>query len=354
MNMNTANNLKFDRKRFQVAPACPCGKSNRDGKFVPYKGETDKGYCHSCGETFLPERENEAFMFNQNTRDLTEHEHPTSYIKPETFKASLNRYEINLFVQFMINTFGHDLTNKAIAKHYIGTTRNGSTVFWQIDKQSNIRSGKIIAYDATTGHRLKDIKPNWVHVAMNLQGYNLKQCLFGSHFLKGNSKPAAIVESEKTAVIGSLYLPDLLWLACGGKDGLQTSKMEVLKGRKVILFPDLDGFEKWTQRAQELAPMLDIRVSDLLERRATAKEREGKLDLADYLLKFPIQEFQKPKTKEISKPLEYDFAGNLIGCDGYPVTWDTPKKEISALEKMIGKNPAIKELIERFDLQQLN
>ena len=64
----------------------------------------------------------------------------------------------------------------------------------------------------------------------------------------------------------------------------------------------------------------------------------------------------KSTSKQPSKPIiEYDFAGNLIDpVKGYTVTGDIQTKEISTLEKMILKNPAIKDLIERFDLQQLN
>ena len=36
--------LKFDKKRFRVK-LCPCGKDNKDGKFVPYVGFENKGYC---------------------------------------------------------------------------------------------------------------------------------------------------------------------------------------------------------------------------------------------------------------------------------------------------------------------
>ena len=43
----------LDKKRFRVKH-CPCGKDNKDGKFVPYVGYENKGYCHSCGEIFLP------------------------------------------------------------------------------------------------------------------------------------------------------------------------------------------------------------------------------------------------------------------------------------------------------------
>ena len=35
----------------------------------------------------------------------------------------------------------------------------------------------------------------------------LKQCFFGEHLLREKTMPVAIVESEKTAIISSVYLP---------------------------------------------------------------------------------------------------------------------------------------------------
>ena len=42
---------------------------------------------------------------------------------------------------------------------------NGSTVFWQIDVRGNVRAGKIMGYDAETGHWIKEPfkQVNWVH-----------------------------------------------------------------------------------------------------------------------------------------------------------------------------------------------
>ena len=55
---------------------------------------------------------------------------------------------------------------------------------------------------ARLGKRLKskDGKPliNWVHSALEIPKFNLKQCLFGLHLLNDNVKQVAIVESEKT------------------------------------------------------------------------------------------------------------------------------------------------------------
>ncbi|MBK7097579.1 MAG: hypothetical protein IPH58_03420 [Sphingobacteriales bacterium] len=49
--MKEYQKLEFDKKRFRIKH-CPCGKSNKDGKFIPYKGLDNCGYCHSCGKTF--------------------------------------------------------------------------------------------------------------------------------------------------------------------------------------------------------------------------------------------------------------------------------------------------------------
>ena len=350
MNMNTNElpPLKFDRKRSRVK-TCPCGKSNRDGKFTPYVDHDDKGYCHACDKTFLPDVEKHVFPFSPPKRLKTET--APSYIKPETLKASLRGYDTNVFVQFLNERFGEERASQVVSKYFIGSTKKGGTVFWQIDTAGRIRSGKVIQYDPT-GHRLKDVSPSWVHTELNLKDYKLKQCLFGEHLLKGNYKPAAIVESEKTAAIASLYFPDFLWLACGGINGLTNEKLIAFKGRKIILFPDVQGFNLWSQRAKELAPMLEIKVSDLLERKATETERAGKLDIADYLLRFEIEDFVKP-TEPYYDTLQ-DGTQILMSPKGYPMDWDIPTKPITDLERMASKHPNLKLLIERLDLIQLN
>ena len=119
----------------------------------------------------------------------------------------------------------------------------------------------------------------------------MKQCLFGEHLLKDKTKSIAIVESEKTAVIASVYLPQFIWLAVGSLTNLTNEKCRVLAGRTVILFPDLNGFEKWSNKAKELSHITIFTVSDLLERKATDAERKQGLDLADYLIKFNYREF---------------------------------------------------------------
>jgi hypothetical protein len=336
--MNTEN-LKFDKRRNRVT-TCPCGKRNKDGKFAPFQGYDIYGHCFSCGETFFPPEE------NAKVQKCNPPEVKTSFTDSSVLKKSLNGYDHNGFTVFLADRFGDDVAALVIGRYFIGTTRNGGTVFWQIDIDGNIRGGKVIEYNSQTGKRKKDVHPTWAHSLLHNKDYSLQQCLFGEHLLKKTRKPVGIVESEKTAVIASIYFPDMIWMACGGKDGLKPKKMQILKNRKVILFPDVDGYDLWCNKAAELSPMLDVIVSDLIERKATEDERKGKFDLADYLLRFNPDDFIQKK----SSP-EYALDGTLIDpVKGYPVSWDIPKVELSPLEKMIKKNPAVQLLIDRFKL----
>lgn len=212
-----------------------------------------------------------------------------SFIPVEQFKASLKCYDANNFVQFLLSHFGAELTTKLIEQYYIGTSKYwpGATVFWQIDISGRIRTGKIMQYSPVSGKRLKEPFNHiqWAHKALKYSEYGLKQCLFGEHLLKDITKPVAIVESEKTAIIASAYLPEFLWLASGSLNNLSADKFEVLKGRKVVLFPDLNAFDKWTEKANELLHIASFSVSDLLEINASNEEKTKGWDIADYLLK---------------------------------------------------------------------
>ena len=134
----------------------------------------------------------------------------------------------------------------------------------------------------------------WVHT--NLKSahllppeWKLTQCLFGEHLLhdKVNAN-VALVESEKTAVICSILLPEYTWLATGGKSQFN-DRLMVLKGHKVTAFPDIDGYDEWRKKAKNY-PMLDITISDILERNATPGQREHHVDIADVLLEEMLKE----------------------------------------------------------------
>jgi hypothetical protein len=89
-------------------------------------------------------------------------------------------------------------------------------------------------------------------------------------------------------------------LAAGGIDGLNNEKCQVLKGRKVILFPDLNAFDKWSKKARELSNLADFTVSELLESKASAMEKELWYDIADYVLKYDFRGFLLNKASQTS------------------------------------------------------
>lgn len=222
-----------------------------------------------------------------------------SFIPVEVFKQSRTSYRQNHFIKYLSSLFDTETVTRLIGLYHIGTSKHWpcATVFWQIDQQGNIRSGKIMLYNPDTGRRVKELYNHisWVHTALKLPDFNLNQCFFGEHLLNtDNSKPVAIVESEKTAVIASVYFPQFIWLAVGSLSNLSAERCKCLSYRKVLLFPDLNGFDKWSAKAKEIShsiPGLRFEVSDLLEQKAMESDKSKGLDLADFLIRFDYRKF---------------------------------------------------------------
>lgn len=272
------------------------------------------GRCNresNCGHHYTPKQyfQDNSILFDKpqykayKPRPVTSQPKPVSFIPFEILKASLSVHETNHFVLFLVELFGAEIASELVNSYFIATSKlwKGATVFWQIDAEGKIRTGKIMLYSPSTGKRVKEPfnHISWVHKALNEPEFHLKQCLFGEHLINQFlSKPIAIVESEKTAIIASVYLPQFIWVAVGSLTNLNAEKCIVLKGRNVILFPDLNGFDKWSSKSKELSHLAKFTVSDLLERNATEAERKQGFDLADYLIKFDFKEFNQPNEIE--------------------------------------------------------
>lgn len=263
------------------------GRCNRSEKCGYHKKPTNKYFA-----------EGEAVQITTPPKPKPEQK-PVSIIPLEIFKASLKGYQANNFTRYLVELFGAEIASQLISKYFIGSSKhwNGASVFWQIDIQGRVRTGKIMLYSPTTGKRVKEPFNyiTWVHKALEQPEFNLKQCLFGEHLLKDKLKPVALVESEKTAIIASVYLPQFLWLAVGGKENLKLEKLQVLQGRTVVLFPDLKAFDKWQANVQKLKHLAKFTVSDLLERKASEADKEQGFDLADYLTRFDFKDFALPE-----------------------------------------------------------
>jgi hypothetical protein len=275
------------------------------------------GRCNresNCGHHYTPKQyfQDNNISFDKpqpkayKPRPFTPQPKPVSFVPVEVFKASLKAHETNNFVQFLINLFGVKVANKIVSQYFIATSKhwNGATVFWQIDTKGKVRTGKIMLYNPTTGKRVKNLEPPiyWAHKALKQPEFELRQCLFGEHLLIDKTKPVAIVESEKTAVIASVYLPQFVWVAVGSLTNLNAERCRILKGRTVTLFPDLNGFDKWSSKAKELSQLATFTVSDLLERKATEAEKKQGFDLADYLIKYDFKAFVLPEPEATEPP----------------------------------------------------
>ena len=208
-------------------------------------------------------------------------------------------------------------------KYRVGSSKHweGATVFWQIDRNNRVRTGKIMLYNSDTGKRIKEPYNyiTWVHSLLHKPGFNLKQCFFGEHLLATDKiRPVALVESEKTALIASYYLPQYLWLASGGKNGcFNEDSLSVLAGKSVVLFPDLGATEYWQGKIGVMKSIgVDVQQFDYLEANAPSEERKEGYDIADYLLKI--------------------------------------KPDEAILQTMIRKNPSLKLLMEKLGLELVN
>ena len=247
---------------------------------------------------------------------------PPSFIDRAVMEQTLKGYESNNLYRFLSCRICSVSAMQLMKDYRVGSSKHwaGATVFWQIDSDGGVRAGKIMLYDPETGKRVK--KPfnhiTWVHSLLSRPNYNLHQCLFGEHRLsEERSKPVALVESEKTALIAAHYLPQYLWLATGGKHGcFKRSSLSPLKGRQVVLFPDLGATDYWREKMAMMQSMgIEVQLFDYLEKHAPAQDQQEGYDIADYLLKI------KPKA--------------------------------SALEEFIKLNPNIQLLVDKLGLREV-
>jgi hypothetical protein len=305
------------------------GKCNRESKcgyhYTPKQYFIDNptcrdAACHVSKQSLAPQQ-------------ITQPQPPNTI--PFHFVQRSASYKSN-FVRFLCEILTNEQIHSIGENYALGATKNKEVIFWQIDINGKVRTGKIMQYNPSTGKRIKHESGaiDWVHNKLKKfkdlpPDFNLQQCFFGEHLLKiYPDKQIAIVESEKSALIASAVLSDLIWLAAGNLNGLSLEKCQILKGRNVTLFPDLGGYEKWSIKVNEIKQSVncEIKVSEILEDIATEVQRFEGLDIADYM----IEELRnKPKQTQIQSRF-------------------TPE-----LEQMIETNPAVLLLIDRLQLEEV-
>jgi hypothetical protein len=316
---------------------CPkCGSKNC---FVRYVGEDGNylseavGRCNresKCGYHYKPK---EFFRDNQIHKPVkrkSSYKKHHSFVQPKTeikyespnfdfiqsehLTATLGNYDRNAFVQFLFNLFPDcaEEIQDALKMYLVGTFQD-YTCFPSINRQNRICRAKLIRFNQTTGKRLKgQYDTSSLPAKLKLkEDFQYKQVFFGEHLLsKYPNKPVAIVEAEKTAIIASLCFPEFVWLGCNSKQWLKVERLLKLGNRKIILYPDGDGFNDWQKVAlQARLQGLTIQVSTLIENRATDEQKTNGYDLADYLIS------QQTRINEVNKLIDLYNSGVDIAKD---------------------------------------
>lgn len=175
---------------------------------------------------------------------------------------------------------------RAAERYRLGKSRSGQTLFWMIDEGGTVRDGFISATPRT-----------WVSQVFRQRCPELaryirpEHCFVGQHLL--GTQPVGIVASERSAVILSEVMPQMTWLASVYPMNLTVELFSPLQGRVVTLFPatdaTMDTWLAWCELADQVRRSydIDIRVSSLLEDRATAEQKARGIDLAGFIFPRP-------------------------------------------------------------------
>jgi len=285
---------------------------------------------------------------------------------PANIVALTQRHHKNVFAKWLVSIL-KEPAKEALRAYRVGTYPDsakhpeltGAMVFWQIGTDGRERSGKVVPY-GPDGKRIKELKASWVHsivTGKSMDELGAAQVLFGEHLLAGNNKPVAVVESEKTSVIGAIRYPSHIWLATGGSHGITVEKFLCLAGRDVTFFPDKGMYGHWCDKAADVEPLLNsCRVSDVLE----GMDAESGCDIGD-LMMFPID----GRYENYLETMAIDLFGTQIQPPfdtlEHIVPWAYPSEDPTvrhkyppALQQMVAQNQKVADLCGALDLDTDN
>ena len=356
---SSQNRTGLKKKGVRYTAICPFHDDRHNGNFIVYpKGNCFK--CFSCGAAggvvdFLMKHERLTYpdairwlgkKYNIKT-DMTDFNYtpppprPTPpplelLVLPKHLMASTllaEALEKDNLIQWIRTGIAWDTTQRKrveemIELYNVGHGRNGHTIFWQLDEQGRLRTGKMMKY-RPDGHRDKTASWSfdWIHATLSRHWDAERQemtdeppypfphlydpskqeariTFFGLHLLnrwksKGIEQMVCIVESEKTALLMAIAYGNhaqQVWIACGGLEMLTRERLQPLidQRRRIILYPDRDGIEKWKIKAEQLH--YDRLTLDTRPVTVWWRESDGpKADIADVVIR-AINESNAPST----------------------------------------------------------
>ena len=212
----------------------------------------------------------------------------------------------NALTDLLLRLYPETAVLQAVDRYCIGFDSfvNGAMeqpiIFWQINEKCNIINGKRIQYKFD-GHRDKKIAPRIMY-PMN------PTTLFGLHLQPMvTDRGVGVVESEKTALIMSIEMPEMVWMAVGGLNNFNEITLNPLRMNRITAYPDLDitidrkthrsaSWAEWNRTAIALQRKgWRISTSTFIEDRASSLDRMNKLDISDFVLRERINNFKSGK-----------------------------------------------------------
>lgn len=181
-----------------------------------------------------------AMLTDVSSRDMVSE---TRYVDKSEYDgcAAFDLQRCPLFV-WMAGLFGKERTEEVWRKYHVTTDGYGLAVFWYTNKDGKICKDKRIAYKHD-GHRDKDF--GGTSRFRTSQGYR-ERTLFGAHLVR-DCASVSVVESEKTALLASLFNPNEVFVATGGKNGVSLFNCLDCK-----LYPDMDAVEDWANTGKPI------------------------------------------------------------------------------------------------------
>lgn len=370
--------VKLKKSGMRYLGLCPFHDDKHIGSFVVYpKGNVFK--CFKCDAKggpveFIMKHENLTFpdairwlgkKYSIDT-DMTDFNYtpPPPRPKPEPLpmlalpmamvESRETGREQNTLVQWLRTGIRWDAAQRrriddVLKAYHVGHARQGHTIFWQIDNDGIVHTGKMMLY-RPDGHRDREARYgfDWIHASLargipkrDEQGNILrdeegkviydntvfkhiydeekqeaKPTLFGLHLLDryGPYATVNIVESEKTALIMAIAYGNhsgQVWMACGGLEMLNRERLKPIieQHRSIVLYPDRDGIDRWRAKLENLRyDRMHLNAEPVL---SWWREEDGpKADVADVVVR--IINNAKPTIEPlINKPNVKKLINNL-------------------------------------------
>ena len=240
--------------------------------------------------------------------------------------------EQNTLVNWLRTGIRWDATQRrriddVLKAYHVGHARQGHTIFWQIDNDGIVHTGKMMLY-RPDGHRDREARYgfDWIHSALfrdkrlpqwDEDKQEAKPTLFGLHLLDryGPFATVNIVESEKTALIMAIAYGNhsgQVWMACGGLEMLNRERLKPIieQHRRIVLYPDRDGIDRWRAKLENLRyDRMHLNAEPILN---WWREEDGpKADVADVVVRIinnakpPIEPLtEQPEVKNLMQRLD--------------------------------------------------